>query len=76
MMSKADTFPNLSHISAGTTPAVPLEMRKGAHGTPAMLPNRGYLDVNGCIPKMCILDSMAIMPLFIKASATDVDIIM
>lgn len=37
-----------------------LEMRKGAHWTPTMLPNRGYVVVNGCIPQMCILNSGAI----------------
>ena len=60
--------------AAATTLVVPLEMRKGAHRTSAMLTNRGYLDVNGCIPQMCILDSGAIKPMFSKAFAIAVGI--
>lgn len=52
-----------------TAQVIPLEMRPTTHWTPAMLPNRGYLDVNGCFPRICILDTGAVTTMINKEFA-------
>ena len=59
-----------------TSPIVPLEMRPLTHWTPALLPNRGYLDVEGCFPRVCILDTGVVTAMISRrfAMAVGVDL--
>ena len=57
-----------------SNPVVPVEMCPLTHWTPALLPNRGYLDVEGCFPRVCILDTGAVTAMISKRFAIAVGV--
>ena len=57
-----------------TGPIVPLEMRPLTLWTPALLPNRGYLDVEGCFPRVCILGTGAVTAMISRRFAIAVGV--